>query len=81
MAGNDIVRGVPLDEASLDKLKSTLDTHKWQSKSNLSEPPIADVIEQLEADHKKLGENLALLKKRVSDQGNLLLDLIRTTSK
>ena len=65
----------------LNKLESALATAPYAPKADAAAASIADLLYAVEHAHKQLGGEIAHLRKRVEDQANLLLELIRTTSK
>ena len=65
----------------LSKLEQALATAPYAPKADAAAASIADLLHATEETHKRLGDDIALLRKRVEDQANLLLELIRTTSK
>jgi hypothetical protein len=72
----------------IGKLEETLALHKFAPKPKDALPSIDEVLEQIEAEHKKLGEEIELLKRLFRDStevmntaSSALLNLIRMQSK
>jgi len=68
-------------DTHLNKLEDALATAPYAPKADAAERSVAEFLEALENSHKKMGDELAQLRARITDQGNLILELIRTTSK